>query len=63
MDRNIPVWMPLASVLVVGLMLGTLGMVFTILGKVPTIIMGVGLTCGVPVVGWLLTRTSQPSAH
>ena len=62
MDRNIAGWVPLAAVLTVGVMLGTLGAVFTALSgamhsKYPVIVIGVALTIGVPVVGWLLTRS------
>ena len=68
MDRNIPVWVPLAAVLIVGVMLGTLGMVFTVLSdvmnsKYPVIVIGVALTIGVPIGGWLLSRGRTGPSH
>lgn len=68
MDRSSHVWIPIASVLVVGLLLGGLGALFTawsgaIHTNAPVIGIGLGIIVFVPLIAWVFLKVRGPEPH
>ncbi|MBM3945959.1 MAG: hypothetical protein FJ315_00970 [SAR202 cluster bacterium] len=68
MDRSFHIWIPIASVLVVGLLLGGLGGIFTawagaIHSAAPVIGIGLGVLVFGPIIAWAYIKVRGPESH
>ncbi|MBI2872834.1 MAG: hypothetical protein HYY00_06565 [Chloroflexi bacterium] len=52
----LPILLPVAVLLAVGVMMGGLGLLFTSVGRIGTIAIGLAIIVAVPAMGVLLTR-------